>query len=128
MRPVLAPPPRGTVEPGEAPTFSVVIAAYDAAGTIRDAVGSALAQTLPASDVVVCDDGSTDELEQALAPYADRITFLRQANGGEGVAKNAAVRAARGEFAVFLDADESSRPSGSRRSRRSPGHDPTSTF
>jgi hypothetical protein len=106
MRPVLAPPPGGTVQPGEPPTFSVVIAAYQAAGTIGDAVGSALAQTLPASDVVVCDDGSTDELGQALAPYADRITVLRQANSGEGAAKNAAVRAARGEFAVFLDADD----------------------
>ena len=106
MRPLLAPPRGGTVEPGEAPTFSVVIAAYQAAGTIADAVASALAQTLPASDVVVCDDGSTDELERALAPYADSITFLRQANGGEGAAKNAAMRAARGEFAVFLDADD----------------------
>jgi glycosyl transferase family 2 len=106
MRPVLAPPPGGKVEPREAPTFSVVIAAYQAADTIGDAIGSALAQTLPASDVVVCDDGSTDELERSLAPYADRITFLRQTNSGEGAAKNAAVRAARGEFAVFLDADD----------------------
>jgi hypothetical protein len=106
MRPVLAPPSGREVETREAPTFSVVIAAYQAAGTIGEAVGSALAQTLPPLEVVVCDDGSTDELERALAPYADRITFFRQANSGEGAAKNAAVRAARGVFAVFLDADD----------------------
>ncbi len=106
MRPVLAPEPERAVEPAPPPSFSIVIAAYQAAGTIGEALASAFAQTLPAADVVVSDDGSTDDLAAAVAPYADRVTFLHQANAGEGAAKNAAVREARGEFAVFLDADD----------------------
>jgi GT2 family glycosyltransferase len=106
MRPVLAPEPERAVEPAPPPSFSIVIAAYQAAGTIGVALASAFAQTLPAADVVVSDDGSTDDLAAAVAPYADGVTFLRQANAGEGAAKNAAVREARGEFAVFLDADD----------------------
>jgi GT2 family glycosyltransferase len=106
MRPVLAPPARTPVSPGPTPSFSVVIAAYNAAATIGEALASAFAQTAPPQDVVVCDDGSTDDLLTATAPFADRITLLRQQNAGEGAAKNAGVRAATAEFAVFLDADD----------------------
>ena len=88
------------------PTFSVIIAAYQAAFFIADAIESALGQTTPPHEIVVCDDGSTDELEDALAPYANRIVFVRQENRGEGAAKNTAARQASGEFLVFLDADD----------------------
>lgn len=89
------------------PTFSVAIAAYQAAGTVGQAVASALAQTVPPVDVAVCDDGSTDEIEAALAPYRDRIVLVRQEeNRGEAAAKNAAARATSGEFVAFLDADD----------------------
>jgi glycosyltransferase involved in cell wall biosynthesis len=90
--------------------FSVVIPAYDAAATIADAVGSALAQTLPPHEVIVCDDGSTDDLAAALEPYLDRITVLRKANGGGASALNAAARAASGEFVAILDADDAYLP------------------
>jgi cellulose synthase/poly-beta-1,6-N-acetylglucosamine synthase-like glycosyltransferase len=106
MRRVLAPSPRGPVAPAPAPSFSIVIVAYEAAATIGEALASAFAQTVPPEDVVVCDDGSTDDLEQKLAPFAGRITLLRPENAGEGAAKNAGVRATTGEFAVFLDADD----------------------
>jgi len=106
MRRLLAPPPRTIRQPAAPPSFSIAIAAYQSAATIGDALASAFAQTLHALDVVVCDDGSTDDLAKALAPFADRITLLRQENAGEGAAKNAAVRAAAGDFAVFLDADD----------------------
>jgi hypothetical protein len=56
--------------------------------------------------VIVCDDGSTDDIEGALAAYRERIIFLRKENGGEASAKNAAARAASGEFVVILDADD----------------------
>ena len=88
------------------PTFSVAIAAYQAAGTVGQAVASALAQTLPPVDVAVCDDGSTDEIDAALAPYRGRIVLVRQENRGEAAAKNAAARATSGEFVAFLDADD----------------------
>jgi glycosyltransferase involved in cell wall biosynthesis len=56
--------------------------------------------------VIVCDDGSTDEIEDAVAPYRREIVFLRKENGGEASAKNAAARAATGDFVVILDADD----------------------
>jgi hypothetical protein len=109
-RRLLAPPPGEPLEPGPLPTFSVAIAAYQAADTIAEAVESALAQTLPPREIVVCDDGSTDDLEAALAPYRDEIVFLRKDNGGEASAKNAAARTASGEFLAVLDADDAYLP------------------
>jgi hypothetical protein len=106
----LAPPLGEPLEPGLLPTFSVAIAAYQAADTIAEAVESALAQTLPPHEIVVCDDGSTDDLDAALAPYRDKIVLLRKENGGEGSAKNAAARAASGEFLAVLDADDAYLP------------------
>jgi glycosyltransferase involved in cell wall biosynthesis len=95
-------------EPLEAvplPAFSILIPAYEAAATVADAVASALSQTRPA-EVIVCDDGSPDDLQGALAPYRDRIQFLRKHNGGGASALNAAARAATGDFVAVLDADD----------------------
>jgi hypothetical protein len=106
MRPVLAPPPSSPIRRGTAPTFSAIIPAYQAAGFIADAIESVLAQTFPPIELIVCDDGSTDDLERALAPYRDRLKLLRKENGGEASAKNAAARVASGEFIAILDADD----------------------
>ncbi len=103
---LLAPVPARRIAAGTRPTFSVIVAAYQVAHLIGDAIESALAQELPPYEIVVCDDGSTDDLEGALAPYRDRIVLLRKRNGGEASAKNAAARAARGEFVAILDADD----------------------
>jgi glycosyltransferase involved in cell wall biosynthesis len=89
------------------PSFSVVIPAYQAAHFIRGALDSVLGQTLPPSEIVVCDDGSTDDLNGALAPYADSVVTLRQQNLGQAAALNACCRTARGEFVVLLGADDS---------------------
>jgi glycosyltransferase involved in cell wall biosynthesis len=106
-QPWLAPSPAVPVEPGPAPSLSVVIAAYQAAETIGEAVASALEQTLPPLEVIVCDDASTDDIEGALAPLAGRVTLIRrERNGGVAAARNEAVRAASGEFVVVLDADD----------------------
>ena len=107
MRPVLAPPSSGPVDPLPAPpTFSVIVAAYQVADVIGDALGSAFAQTRPAQEVIVCDDGSTDDVAAALKPYAGRIRLIRQENRGESSAKNRAARVATGDFVVILDADD----------------------
>ena len=70
------------------------------------AVASALAQTSPPHEVIVCDDGSTDDTESALAGYRDRITLLRKENGGGASALNHAARAATGELVAILDSDD----------------------
>jgi len=91
---------------GPPPSFSVVIASYQAAAYVSDAVRSALEQTVPPSEVIVCDDGSTDGTEETLRPYRDRIVFLRKENGGPASARNMALCHATGDFVAILDADD----------------------
>jgi glycosyltransferase involved in cell wall biosynthesis len=103
----LAPAPRGELRPlDRSPRFSFVIPAYEAAATISGALESAFAQTHPAHEVIVVDDGSSDDLAAALAPFADRITLIRKPNGGVASARNAGLEAATGDFFVVLDADD----------------------
>lgn len=106
LRPIIAPQPSVPLAPGKAPTFSVIVAAYQAAAFIGDALESLLVQTRPPIEIIVCDDGSTDDLRGALEPYLDRIVVLQKENGGEASAKNMAARAASGEFIAILDADD----------------------
>ncbi len=103
----LAPPaPSAASGAGGRPTFSVIMAVYQGAATVGEAVGSILAQTCPPAEVIICDDGSTDDLEGALAPYRERILLLRQPNQGQPSALNTAARAARGDFLATLDRDD----------------------
>ena len=103
----LAPEPNGAVRDVTEPNFSVLIPAYQAARTIGEAVESALTQTLVPQEIIVCDDGSTDDLSEALAPYRDRITVVRlEQNQGLSAARNAALKAASCEFVATLDADD----------------------
>jgi glycosyltransferase involved in cell wall biosynthesis len=90
------------------PMVTVIIPAYNAAGHIAGAVESALAQEFKTFEVVVVNDGSpdTEALEQALAPYRDRIRYLVQENGGPSAARNLGLRAAQSEFIAFLDSDD----------------------
>lgn len=104
------PAPRAEIAPGAKPTFSVVIPAYNAEATIGEAIESVLAQTLLPLEIVVCDDGSTDDLKGTLAPYLDRIVLVRQQNAGGAAALNAAVRRAGGDFVAGLDADDAYLP------------------
>jgi glycosyltransferase involved in cell wall biosynthesis len=102
----VVPDASGEVAPGAPPTFSVIVAAYQAAATIGDALASALDQRPAPHEVVVCDDGSTDDLAGAVARFGDRVVVVRQENRGEAGAKNTAARHATGEFVVILDADD----------------------
>jgi glycosyltransferase involved in cell wall biosynthesis len=86
---------------------SVIIPTYNRAKTIERAVNSALAQTWKHLEVIVVDDGSTDNTDELLEAYGSRIRVIRQKNGGPSAAKNTGIRAATGEIISFLDSDDS---------------------
>ncbi len=86
--------------------FSVIIPVYNKADTIAASINSILAQEYTDYEIIVVDDGSTDDLTSALSSFADRITVIHQENGGVSVARNTGIDAARGEFVCFLDADD----------------------
>jgi len=86
--------------------YTAVIPAYNAAATLREAVDSIMAQTIPPRVVIVVDDGSTDDTAQVADAIAAPITLIRQANLGPGAATSAGLRAATTPFVATLDADD----------------------
>jgi glycosyltransferase involved in cell wall biosynthesis len=86
--------------------ISVVIPAYNAGRYLARAIDSVLAQTRPAAEIVVVDDGSTDDTVHVAQRYAGQIKFIRQDNAGASVARNTGIEAATGEWVAFLDADD----------------------
>jgi glycosyltransferase involved in cell wall biosynthesis len=90
-------------EPG---LVSVVIPTYNRAAEVGNAIDSVLSQTYKPIEVIVVDDGSTDDTAERLKAYGGRIRYFRQANGGVSRARNAALAKTRGEFVAFLDSDD----------------------
>jgi hypothetical protein len=88
------------------PTVSVVIPAYNCAALLPTAVESVLGQTYPGVEVIVVDDGSTDDTPDVLASLGQKIRWTRQGNRGPGAARNRGLGMARGEYVMFLDADD----------------------
>jgi glycosyltransferase involved in cell wall biosynthesis len=88
------------------PLVSIIITNYNYARYLRAAVDSALAQIYSPVEVIVVDDGSTDESRQVIESYDQRIASIFKANGGHGSAFNAGFAASRGEIVMFLDADD----------------------
>jgi glycosyltransferase involved in cell wall biosynthesis len=85
---------------------SVVIPTYNSADYLPDAIDSALNQTVPPLEVIVVDDGSTDETAGILERYRGRIIVISQENRGPSAARNRGIAAARGDLIAFLDADD----------------------
>jgi len=88
------------------PQVSVIIPTYNRAGCLREAVDSVLAQKFRGFELIVVDDGSTDETPQLLREYGSSIRMLRQENRGVSAARNAGIAASRGELIAFLDSDD----------------------
>lgn len=88
------------------PSISAIIPNYNNARFLGDAVESVLSQTLPPREVIVVDDGSTDDSADVLARFGDRIRVIRQANGGVASARNAGAASASGDLLAFLDSDD----------------------
>jgi len=86
--------------------ISVVIPCYNSAQWVGSAVRSVLCQTLPAAEILVVDDGSTDNPAEVLKEFGSRIRLLHRENGGLSAARNTGAAAAQGDWLLFLDADD----------------------
>jgi glycosyltransferase involved in cell wall biosynthesis len=87
-------------------SISVVIPTYNSAAFVVSAVESVLRQEHEPAEIIVIDDGSTDDTAQALAPYRQSIRYITQPNSGPAAARNRGVGAARSDWIAFLDADD----------------------
>jgi glycosyltransferase involved in cell wall biosynthesis len=93
----------------EAPLVSVVIPCYNQAHFLSESIESVLAQTYRQMEIVVVDDGSADNTSEVVARYPG-VSCVRQENRGLAGARNRGFRASRGEYLLFLDADDRLRP------------------
>jgi glycosyltransferase involved in cell wall biosynthesis len=90
----------------EPPWVSVIIPTYNRAWCLREAVESVRGQEFRGFELIVVDDGSTDETPRLLREFGDALRVLRQANRGVSAARNAGIAAARAELIAFLDSDD----------------------
>lgn len=88
------------------PAISVVIPCYNAAAFLGETLRSAVKQTHPPVEVIVVDDGSSDNSAKLAESYGSPVRVIRQPNGGAAVARNTGVKAATGDWIAFLDADD----------------------
>jgi glycosyltransferase involved in cell wall biosynthesis len=85
---------------------SVIIPTYNSAHYVTAAVESVLAQTFTDTEIIVIDDGSTDETESAMDRFGSPVRFIKQANQGVASARNRGIAESRGRYIAFLDADD----------------------
>ena len=87
-------------------TISVVIPAYNAGPFVARAIESALRQTHPAEEIIVVDDGCTDDTADVVRSFGEKVILIQQQNAGASVARNTGINAAKGNWIAFLDADD----------------------
>jgi glycosyltransferase involved in cell wall biosynthesis len=85
---------------------TAAITTYNRARYLPEAILSAEAQSFADMEILVVDDGSTDETPEVLAGFGDRIRVVRQENGGRSAARNTAIKEARGTYVAFCDSDD----------------------
>ena len=88
------------------PVFSVILPTFNRARFLPDALDSVFIQGIPDVQVIVVDDGSTDDTEAVVAAYGFGIKYVRQENGGTAAARNTGLSLATGRFISFLDSDD----------------------
>ncbi len=89
------------------PCVSIILPTYNCAGFLPDSIGSILLQTYDSYEIIVVDDGSTDNTREVLKPFMQRIQYIHLVkNKGLPAARNTGIRAARGEYLAFIDADD----------------------
>ena len=109
--PLLAPPAPAGLVPGREPRTSVVIPTYQVSHLLPAALASLAAQTLLPDEVLVCDDGAPDGVDEAVRPFLDgplqgRLRVLHLPHRGAGATRNAGTRESVGDVVVYLDADD----------------------
>lgn len=87
-------------------SVSIIIPSFNSAAYLPATIESALRQTQPALEIIVIDDGSTDETEEACRVFTGRITYRKTVNQGVAAARNHGASISRGEWLLFLDSDD----------------------
>jgi glycosyltransferase involved in cell wall biosynthesis len=87
-------------------TISALIPTYNRAHFLDEAIGSVLRQTRRPDEIIVVDDGSTDDTEGVLARYDGAVRYIRQENAGPSAARNRGIQAASCDFIALLDSDD----------------------
>ncbi|MBI3009552.1 MAG: glycosyltransferase family 2 protein, partial [Candidatus Omnitrophica bacterium] len=88
------------------PLVSVIIPTYNRASMLREALESVRHQTVKDLEILVIDDGSTDETTQVVAGFGEPAIYFKQLNQGVAAARNLGIRKSRGVFVAFLDSDD----------------------
>jgi glycosyltransferase involved in cell wall biosynthesis len=95
------------------PKISIIIPTYQRSRLIGEAIRSALNQTVAAHEIIIVDDGSTDDtftVVNEIAQYYPAVRYIRQDNRGVSVARNTGIKAASGDWLCFLDSDDTLKP------------------
>lgn len=98
--------PGAATDPADLPLISVIVPVYNGARFLPQAIDSILAQRYPCLEIIVVDDGSTDDVETVVAGLPVDVRYFRQDNAGPAAARNRGIRDASGEFLAFLDVDD----------------------
>lgn len=90
----------------KSPLISVVIPCFNSATYLPEAIESVLSQSYRNFEIIVVNDGSTDNTDEVIQQHLDRIIFIQQDNAGPAAARNRGIREALGKYVAFLDADD----------------------
>lgn len=88
------------------PNVSVIIPTYNRARTVREAIDSVLSQSYSDLELIVVDDGSTDETRDIVSSYVPELTYVYQEHQGVSAARNKGIACAQGHYIAFLDSDD----------------------
>jgi glycosyltransferase involved in cell wall biosynthesis len=88
------------------PCFSIIIPTYNRAGRIGKTIRSLLSQDCPDFEIIVVDDGSTDNTEEVVKAFGSKVIYIKKENGERAAARNAGAAAAKGKYINFFDSDD----------------------